>query len=106
MDKDQSSGIPDVVVTVDGFTVSYSFDVYQGGLKSSNFVSMNFKTSRPVTPEEAVILEVTHSSIVTDAAVYDALARGAIDTETANDLIRQSRERHTKIAQKLTDKLK
>lgn len=88
-------------VTVDSFTVSYSFDVHEAGLKHSSFMSMTFRTSRPVEAADVEALQISHSATVTSAAYYDALARGVISTEDANALISESRERHRMIADKL-----
>lgn len=96
----------DVKVTVDGFTVSYACDIYNQGCKSSSFVSMSFKTSRPVSPEEALVLELKHSSVVTRATYYNALARGLINKEDVKELIDSSEERHQSISSVLDDKLK
>lgn len=95
----------DVEVLVDSFTVSYSFDLYPGKGKASNFVSMGFKLSKPVTPQEALLLEAQHSDIVTSAVIYNALARNLLTKEEANEMLTLSRERHAGVAKALAMKM-
>jgi len=87
--------LPPVKVT--DYTVSHTFDTYKNGAKSSHFVSMRFSVERPVTPEEAEALAFRSSMVVTRATYYQALARGAITVEEANELIAGSRESHEHI---------
>jgi hypothetical protein len=89
-------------VTVDSFTVSCSMDVYKGRDKESCFVSAGFKTSRPVTPEELIILSIEQDFTVHKSAIYNMLARGVISIEQANENIQLSKDRHEKIKQTLS----
>lgn len=87
-------------VRVTDYTVSHTFDTHRNGVKSSHFVSMRFSVERPVTPEEAEALAFQSSVIVTRATYYQALARGALTVEEANDLIGGSNENHERIFDK------
>lgn len=78
---------PTFGMKVDGFTVSFSFDKYQGGEKMSNFVSMSFKLDEPLPPEKAVLAESEASTYVTRSVILDALARGVISQDMARDMI-------------------
>lgn len=82
---------------VTDYTVSHTFDTHKNGAKSSHFVSMRFSVERPVTPEEAEALAFQSSVVVTRATYYQALARGAITVDEANELIKGSRENHEHI---------
>ena len=87
-------------VRVTDYTVSHTFDTHKNGVKSSHFVSMRFSIDRPATPEEAEALAFQSSMVVTRASYYQALARGAITVDEANELIRGARESHEHIFKK------
>jgi len=85
---------------VTDYTVSHAFDTHKNGVKSSHFVSMRFSVEPSVTPEEAEALAFQSSAIVTRATYYQALARGAITVDEANEMIKGSRENHEHIFKK------
>lgn len=89
---------------VESFNVSYSFDIHLNGRKSTHFVSMGFR-HEPCSIQEAQVLQVEGSLIVTTAAIHDALARGVIQINEANDLIEDARTRHQGLAKKLFEDL-
>jgi hypothetical protein len=78
---------------VEGFTVSFSFEKYQGGEKMSSFVAMNFKLDEPLPPGEAQLAEAEASSYVTESVILDALARGIVSMDVAKDMIQAFRTR-------------
>lgn len=78
---------PTFGMKVDGFTVSFSFEKYQGGEKMSSFVAMSFKLDEPLPPEKAALAESEASVYVTRSVILDALARGVISQDTARDMI-------------------
>ena len=90
-----TSKLPPARVTE--YVVSYTFDAHKGGSKSSHFVSMKFATERPVTEREAEALAFASSVTVTRAAVYQALARGALTVEEANEIISSMKANHEHI---------
>jgi hypothetical protein len=90
---------------VESFTVSYAFDTHLNGKKANHFVSVGFTTSEPVSTEEAQVLQVKGSQMVTIAAIHDAVARGAISIEEARDLIADVKLRHEGLAGKLSEDL-
>jgi hypothetical protein len=90
---------------VENFTVSYSFDTHLNGKKSNHFVSMGFRFDEPITIEEAQILQVQASQIVTVSTVHDAVTRGAIPVSEAKDIIADIKLRHEGLAEKLSENL-
>lgn len=96
---------PNPPVRVTEYTVSYTFDTHRGGQKSSHFVSMRFSAERPMTPEEAEVAAITSSVTVTRAAVYQALARGAIEIEEANEIISRMKQNHEQLHKKLSERV-
>jgi hypothetical protein len=92
-------------LTVERFTVSYSLDTMRNGVKSSHFVSMGFLPERPVTLAEAAILQIEACDTVTIAAIHDAVARGAISTDDANDFITNFRVRQAGIKEVLQKRI-
>lgn len=90
-----TSDLPAARVTE--YTVSYTFDTYREGSKRSHFVSMRFATERPVTEKEAEALAFHSSVTVTRAVYYQALARGTISVEEANQLLADMKKNHEHI---------
>jgi hypothetical protein len=90
-------------ITVREFTVSYSTTIRSSNGSTNHFVSQNFSLSTPVPPDEAIIHVLHGSEHVTKSVVYTALARNDISVEEANDLIRSSGERHSKMREKLVE---
>lgn len=88
---------------VKSFTVSYAFDAHLNGKKSNNFVSMGFELTEPVSVEEAQILQLQASQIVTAATIHDAVARG-LPTQEASELIQDMKTRHEGMVEKLSEK--
>ena len=89
---------------VESFTVSHALDFYINGRKSNHLVSMSFK-HEPCSIEEAKVLQIKGSEIVTIAVIHDALTRGSIQIDEARDLIEDAKARHQGLADKLTQKL-
>lgn len=89
------SNLPESKVT--DYTVTHSFDTFRNGSKSSHFVSMRFRTDRPVTFLEAEALAMVSSLTVTKAVIYHALARGALKIDEANDMISYAKDNHERI---------
>jgi len=90
---------------VESFTVSYALDIYLNGKKSNHFVSMGFKLDESISTEEAQVLQVQASQIVTISVIHDALSRGVIQINEARDLIEDAKMRHQGLAGKLSEKL-
>lgn len=90
-----ASKIPDVSVVE--YTVSHTFDTYRNGQKSSHFVSMKFSPSRPLNKIEAEAAALVSSVTVTRAAIYQALARGAISIDEANEISSNMKKSHDHI---------
>lgn len=89
------SKVPDVSVIE--YTVSHTFDTFRDGRKSSHFVSMKFSPSRPLSKIEAEAAALVSSVTVTRATIYQALARGAISIEEANELSSNMKTSHDHI---------
>ena len=100
-------------LTVERFTVSYSLETIRYGAKSSHFVSVGFAMSdpdrdfntHPISPEEFAVLQQDANKVVTIAAIHDAVARGALSQEDANDLITSFKTRQDGIKSVLSKKL-
>jgi len=96
--------MPLPTLQVENFTVSYSFDTVLNGKKSNHFVSMGFRTSEAVTPEEAQVLQIQASQIVTVSTIHDAVVRGMLPIQEASDLIADVKLRHKGLVEKLSEK--
>ena len=82
---------------VTGYTISYAFDTYKNGSKSSHLVAMNFSTCGLVKEEDAEKMAFLSSMTVTRASIYQALSRGSISTDDANEFLVTAHENHGKI---------
>lgn len=100
--EETAGAVGDALVT--DYTISHTFDTHKGGTKSSHFVSMRFSTGRPVTVEEAELMAIRSSKAVTRATYYQALARGALSVDEANELLAASRGNHERLEGKLGKK--
>jgi hypothetical protein len=90
---------------VKNFSISHSFDVYKNGEKAGVFVNMGFELEVPLDPKEAVVAQLRASQYVTASVLYDALARGILTKEQANEMIAESKKRHQGIASALRKSL-
>lgn len=96
-----TSSLPEPKVTE--YTVSYTFDTHKDGGKRSHFMSMKFQTPCPVTEKQAEALAFVSSVTVTRAVIYQALARGTISVDEANELITDMKRNHEHIYSKKLD---
>ena len=79
---------------IDGFTISYSMDTGTPGSKSSNFVSVNFKLPEPLSMSEVEIVRLEASKKVTVWAISDALMRGELSKEEADERLEILKKNH------------
>lgn len=70
---------------IDGFTISYAFDTNSRNLKSSNFISVNFKLPEPTEVDDVELLRIEASKKVTIWAIQDALMRGELTQSEAKE---------------------
>ncbi len=91
---------------VESFMVSCAYDIHRGGEKIGNFVSMTFRPTSPLTTDEALIAEVEASEMVTRAAIMNGVTRNAFSVELAQDMIKDSSERHNMMAESIRVKAK
>ena len=102
----------DVKVVVRSATISHGFDTHKAGLKAHHFVSMNVEfvyasgSSTSTSLEEAHLLTLKASEIVTKAAIDTAIARGAISVDEANDRIKASSTNHKSVIEHREKQLK
>jgi hypothetical protein len=93
-----------VDLKVKNFTVSYSFESYKGGLKTSHFVSMTFESSQLLDPSDAVYVQTFANEHVTKSTIYDALVRGNITVDEANEMIQNLKNNSEYLRKKLIKK--
>jgi len=82
---------------VTGYTISYAFDTYKNGSKSSHLVAMTFSTCGLVCEADAEKMAFLSSMMVTRASVYQALSRGSISINEANEFLTITHKNHEKI---------
>lgn len=84
----------DYKVTVKTASVSYSLDLYRSGEKSSHFVSANIEFDKPVPIDELPRAQLETSYKVAVSVIHDALIRGALSVEQANERISNMQTAH------------
>ncbi len=94
----------DVKVLIDSFTVSSNFDTHRGGEKSAHFVSVSVKLDPPVSFDDFSMIQLHAAHRVSIAAIHDALMRGAMSIEEANDRIRNLKENYESLSTSLEKK--
>lgn len=72
---------------IKNFTVSNAFDTFNNGEKQNHFLSVNFELDDPITLDEFKTVQLDASYRVTVSVIHDALARGSISVEQANERI-------------------
>jgi hypothetical protein len=73
--------------TVKNFTVSYSLELHRGGEKTSHFVSAGVEFLTPVPISDFPLAHMESSYKVAVATIHDALVRGSLTLEQANERI-------------------
>lgn len=91
----------DSKIQLQQITVSHGFDTYRGGQKQSHFVSANFAVPAELDQRERRAAYLTASKLVSKMAVWTALARGSINLEEANELVRNQTENHDRLLEKV-----
>ena len=94
----------DVKMTIESFTVSSNFDTFRGGEKSSHFVSFGVKLDPPVPVDDIPLIQLQAALRVSIAAVHDALMRGALTVEQANERIRDMQDNYANLRSSLEKK--
>lgn len=79
-------------LTIDTFSVSYSFDVYKNGEKHGSFVSITVRSDPPIPIEDLQLVKLDASYSVAKSTIMDALVRMIITEEDANDRIQNIKE--------------
>lgn len=91
-------------MTVETFTVSSNFDTHRGGEKSSHFVSFGVRVDPPVPIDEVPLLQLQAAYRVSVAAIHDALIRGALTVEAANERIKDMQDNYAALRESLEKK--
>lgn len=79
-------------VTVKTVSVSYALDLHRGGERSSHFVSANIEFEKPVPIDELPRAQLEAGYKVATAVIHDAVIRGALPVEQANERISDMKE--------------
>ena len=75
-------------MSIESFTVSYAFETYRGGEKTSHFLSAGVKVDPSVSFDEFQSVQLQAAYRISVSVIHDALMRGSLTTEEANDRIR------------------
>jgi hypothetical protein len=79
--------LPKYKLTLDTLTASYMLDVYRGGEKQGSFVSYTVRADPPIPLEDEPWVRLDLSLSVARATILDALTRGSISKEDADERI-------------------
>lgn len=92
-------------IVVETFTVSSNFETHRSGEKSSHFVSFGIRLDPPVLLDEISLIQLQAAHRVSVAAIHDALIRGALSLENANERIADIRHNYQTLKDHLEKKL-
>ena len=88
-------------MSVESFIVSYAFETHRNGEKTSHFLSAGVKTDSPVSFDEFQLLQLQASYRVSVSTIHNALMRGSMTVNEANDRIGDLKNNYEAIRSKL-----
>lgn len=71
---------------------SYALDIHTGGERSSHFVSITAEISEDISLDDLPRFQMEAAYKVSVATIYNAMARGALSVDQANNRIQTLKE--------------